>query len=254
MWTWICWKIWLQHGFHQYGSFDFSNACFRTLSQKNLSTGLSSSRKGSITLAMLRAYDIACIVSKFPWWFQRWRIPCYLVLVWSFRGWWWFHVYHRHQAIRLLEGSFFLLCQTIGECHLHIWFGLGRIKQSHHISQCNCHPRQCSLVGLCSLVLVPRGDEGSVVSVFRMKGYTVVVIPYIKNGQVTGSPIGTGSSTPNLTFLSMTALTSSYQWMGIRMGKLCAVCVACGSILSPIGWPSMSIRVWCLQMSKLMRQ
>ena len=36
---------------------------------------------------------------------------------------------------------------------------------------------------------------------------------------VTGSPIGTGSSTPNLTSLSRPALTSSCQWRGTGMGE-----------------------------------
>ena len=36
---------------------------------------------------------------------------------------------------------------------------------------------------------------------------------------VTGSPIGTGSSTPSLTSLSRPALTSSCQWRGTGMGE-----------------------------------
>ena len=36
---------------------------------------------------------------------------------------------------------------------------------------------------------------------------------------VTGSSIGTGSSTPSLTSLSRPALTSSCQWRGTGMGE-----------------------------------
>ncbi len=69
---------------------------------------------------------------------------------------------------------------------------------------------------------------------------------------VTGSPIGTGSRTPNLTSLSRPILTSLCQWWGTGIGEWWAVGVPCGSIISLIGGPSMRGNVWCSQTLKVL--
>ena len=64
---------------------------------------------------------------------------------------------------------------------------------------------------------------------------------------MTGSPIGTGSSTPNLKSLSKPALTASCQWRGTEMGEWWAVGMAFGSMIGLIGGLSISGKGWCSQ-------
>ena len=64
---------------------------------------------------------------------------------------------------------------------------------------------------------------------------------------MTGTLIGTGSSTPNLTSQSKLALTASCQWSGTGMGEWWAVGVAFRSMISLIGGLSISGKGWCSQ-------
>ena len=69
---------------------------------------------------------------------------------------------------------------------------------------------------------------------------------------VTGSPMGTGSMTPNLTSLSRPAFTSSCQCNGSGMGECKAVGVAFGSTINHIGSPSIIGSGWCSQTLKVL--
>ena len=70
--------------------------------------------------------------------------------------------------------------------------------------------------------------------------------------QVTGSPIGTCSSIPSQTSLSIPAFTSSCQWMGTGTGEWYAESSVFGSIINLIGGPSIMGSGWCSHVLRML--
>ena len=92
-----------------------------------------------------------------------------------------------------------------------------------------------------SFLVGPISLDGKVTecAVFQGVSFCLVQIT-MQWHQVTGSPIGTGSRTFSLTFLSRLALTAFCQWTGTGMGEWYSVGVTSGLIISLIG--GLSIR------------
>ena len=135
-------------------SFDFSNACCSVSFQWNMLLGLSSSRKGSIMSAMLNAYDTwftkpnhdltsvrFCGVGKSAMALMYFLHGRTMSLVISkptnstsslanlnFSGFRVIPCLPQVSTSWMLGRGFPLLCQTIGGCHLHIWFCLGWMR------------------------------------------------------------------------------------------------------------------------------